>query len=709
MKILLSVVRWVFGLFFAMGAVGGFMSGDVLAALFVSAIALLLLPPVTDALFNKKNTYPRPFPAKPADVVPAAATVGGKQPAGRIDQAQRLQRPSLRELNGYAKEHSGGTADAGIIDVTGQSYQLSYQQRKPAMSESDARVPYWAHQYVYAYEEINRASGAQIRFYHRFKASFLNGVYLDLEGNTNYAFILLFDLLNNDYEKHRDLEKLEEQIGVLGEHYPKTRFYGVSFLIQKMVAAGDIHGVDRLRRLQYSHYSSQSSYDADQWKLGTQYKAKLGLAEAEVSLLNKLWNPGNAFCNIEYCLVEVMKLYLATLQAFADQCAMEDTSLEQEFKAVADVVARKYFKYRANSNNYKYSLESIANELYTTFFKHCENAVREHYGHKRKVSTDTVYHTASEVAAVFEERLTARISPILQKLLSGVSAPDAPTELELNTQNTGRWKIKFGELTASFKAKDGKQFIQDIVQLGECNRKNPALENIFFEASKFIAKTDREAALVLYLHYLYHDLHSATFNNKQLTKTLQKSLFHTEAQLSDFKAIVQELVQKRDLEKAVAAVTALYAPKRRKIALDRTAIKEVQQQHAGTVELLNEYLQEEEEQAQSPGQAETGDLGEEEISFDDLLPQAKGSDGFFLEEVPLNGAQCDLLQLFSASNLTVSQLEVEAFAKARSLMRNQLIDSINECCYEHLDDVLIEEDGEYYTIYENYFQQLIKK
>ncbi|RDV13322.1 hypothetical protein DXT99_20095 [Pontibacter diazotrophicus] len=709
MKTLLSVIRWVFGLFFGMGAIGGFMSGDIIAALFVLTIALLLLPPVTKALFRNRNSFRNISQGKGVSVVPTAATAPVMQPMSKAEQAPKFQKPSVREVNRYMNERSRSIVDSSIIDVTGQSYRIPDQQPKSAISESDRGVPYWAHQYVYSYAELNSASAAQSNFYQRFKASFLNGVYLDLEGNTNYAFILLFDLLNKDYEKHKDIEKLEGQLDALGEHYPKTRSYANSFLIQKMEAAGDIHGVDRRRMAQYSHYSYQSSYDQDQWKLGTQYKAKLGLAEDEISLLNKLWNPGNTFCNNEFCLVEVMKLYLATLKIFESQCILESTTLEQEFKAVADVVARKYFKYRSNSNNYKYSLGSVAHELYTTVFKHCENAVREHYSHKRKVSTETVYHSKPEVAAVFEEKITSRINAILPKLLPSVSIPDIPTEIELNAQNTGRWKTKFEELTINFKARDGKQFIQDIIQLGEYNKKNPSLENIFFEASKFIAKTDREAALVLYVHYLYHDLHSATFNNKQLAKTLQKNLFQTEQQLTDFTTIIQELIQGRDLEKAVGAVAGIFTPKRKKIELNRAAINEVQQQHAGTVELLNDYLQEEEEPQQNAENVGVENLGEGEVTFENLLLQAKGSDGFFIEEVLLNDAQCELLQLFASNSFTIAQQEVEAFARMNNLMRNQLIDSINECCYEQLDDVLIEEDGEYYTIYENYFQQLIKK
>ncbi|MCZ2248811.1 MAG: hypothetical protein LC111_08650, partial [Bacteroidia bacterium] len=45
-----------------------------------------------------------------------------------------------------------------------------------------------------------------------------------------YAFILLFDLLN-EYDNHKDIAKLENQLKILGQCYPKTKSYGISFFL----------------------------------------------------------------------------------------------------------------------------------------------------------------------------------------------------------------------------------------------------------------------------------------------------------------------------------------------------------------------------------------------------------------------------------------------------------------------------------------------
>lgn len=75
--------------------------------------------------------------------------------------------------------------------------------------------------------------------------------------------------------------------------------------------------------------------------------------------------------------------------------------------------------------------------------------------------------------------------------------------------------------------------------------------------------------------------------------------------------------------------------------------------------------------------------------------------------VNLNQAQFELLQLFAKSSFCLPQSDVETFARTNGLFRNQLIESVNEICYEVLDDVLIEEDEEFYITNENYFRTII--
>jgi len=106
--------------------------------------------------------------------------------------------------------------------------------------------------------------------------------------------------------------------------------------------------------------------------------------------------------------------------------------------------------------------------------------------------------------------------------------PDNETQIELNAQNVNRWKTGFNEVKDSFQKNEINKFIYGVIALEETNQKNPNIENIFFEASKFIAKYDKVQSLKYYAKYIYYDLKSVKFDNKELTKTVQKSLFKSQ-------------------------------------------------------------------------------------------------------------------------------------------------------------------------------------
>jgi hypothetical protein len=590
--------------------------------------------------------------------------------------------------------------DDSIIDITEESNQLSSTNE---LKKYSSGVPYWAHQYVYYYSEIKGATDEQRKFYNIFKNSFLKGVYLDIEGNTNYAFILLFDLLN-DYENHKDLPKLEQQLKLLGQFYTKTKSYGINFLIKIMEAKGDSEGVLRLINQDQSSY--QNNYiDNDYWKLGNKYKTKLSLKQDEVELLNRLWYPRNNFISIEYCLFQILKLYVDLFEELKAMYLQEGSTLDNEFLYIADLIAKKHFNYRPGSYNYKYCIESTIKEIYLNIFKHCENSLREKYGHKRKINTD-LYYSTPEVKEEFETKIISKITEIMPIIISKVTPPDETTEIELYSQNTNRWKIKFDELTINYND-NPKLFMDSIISLSNLNKKNPSIEIIFFEASKFISKYNREAALSLYVYYLYYDLKSVTFDNRQLTKTIQKNLFRTNEQLHDFQIIVSELIKDKNLEKALGGVPKIYAVKRKKIKLDTSSIKEVQQHDSETVELLNEYLNDEYEDDSNI--LKTQEINNEEATIEITQKIETAQNSNYKKDIAFTQIQTKILDIFAKNNFSVLQSELEAFAKSNGVFKNQLIESINEICYEILDDILIEEEDEFHTINPIYYQNLLTK
>jgi hypothetical protein len=583
--------------------------------------------------------------------------------------------------------------DDSIIDVTNQSHTINSNNSFKIDNEG---VVCWKHRYVYSHSEINSASSEQKKFYNIYKNSFLNGEYFDLEGNTNYAFILLFDLLN-EFDKHKDIAKLESQLKILGQCYPKTKSYGVSFLIQKMEDNGDTNGHLRLQ--------GESIYNDNYWGLGNKYNTELNLSEEEIKFLNNIYYPRNNFSAVRFCFVQILKLFMALISELDSKFSKNTSTMKEVIVHISKIIENERNRYVEESDNYNEAVQKITGELNVIILKYCENAVREYYGHKRQINTDT-YYTMTEAKIEFETKIISNVIELLPVLISNVTLPDEATEIELNYQNTNRWKIKFEELTESYTDKP-KEFMDSIITLGNLNKKNSAIKNIFFEASKFIAKYDKESALALYVHYLYHDLKSATFHNKQLTTTVRKNLFKTNEQLHNFEIIVSELIKDKNLDKALKNVSKVYEIKRKKIRLNTALIKEVQKQHSGTVELLNEYLKDDFEDKKNPTKSQ--EMSNEEIKIEIKLKSDDRSHSAFVGDLNFTAIHISALELFPKSNFSVSQIELEQFAKSKGIFKNQLIESINEICYEFLDDVLIEEEEDFYTINTNYFKRITAK
>lgn len=94
-------------------------------------------------------------------------------------------------------------------------------------------VPYWEDKYIYSPDDLDSANTQQKKFYKLFKNKFLEGHYLDISENWNYAFVLMFDLADA-YMKHRDYELLNNQLHKLAEKYPIVENY-IDNTLRKMV------------------------------------------------------------------------------------------------------------------------------------------------------------------------------------------------------------------------------------------------------------------------------------------------------------------------------------------------------------------------------------------------------------------------------------------------------------------------------------------
>ncbi|MGZ2370400.1 tellurite resistance TerB C-terminal domain-containing protein [Ancylomarina sp. YFZ004] len=594
------------------------------------------------------------------------------------------------------------SVDSSIIDVNMVDYDLTVEKSNHN-NEVALEPPYWEPTYVYSYNEIKSASKSQKIFFFYLKNQFLNYIYVDIQGYTNYGFILYFDLLR-EFENHQDIKLLEEQFKFLGQICPKTKSYSLISLQDLLRKRTDSYSEELLNNLQEPNFQFEngySDYNPDLYKLGNQFKEKLGLTKQEIDLLNKFYNPSNVFTSIEGCAIVVINVYLAVFKELNIQLSGIgsdiDLELDKIFDKVCDIENLTFSDYYKGQKPY-WAIKRFHEVIFIAYYKAIENLVRENYGHKRKLSFEK-YHPYTKSTSYIDETIGNLIQDLIADKIQGLNEPDLDTQIALNAQNVNRWKIEFTVLKDDFKKEKQEQFVNAIITLEEANQENPNIENIFFDASKFIAKFDKVESLRYYAKYIYYDLKSKKVDSKELTKSVQKILFNTEEQFNDFKKIISSLISTNDLQLALDEIAKIYIQKRKKIILDKSEIIDVERKHDGTVELLNEYLESEEEDVVVENK-----LPDVESK---LVPHTGIANSIFIPEISVDKVQEQLVRNIVANSFEIHQDEVDKFASENGMFKNQLIDSINEACEECLDgEVLIEEDDENYIIEASYFKEI---
>ncbi|MCR8560402.1 hypothetical protein KXD93_22300 [Mucilaginibacter sp. BJC16-A38] len=437
------------------------------------------------------------------------------------------------------------------------------------------------------------------------------------------------------------------------------------------------------------------AYNPDDYKLGTKYKAKLNLSPQEVIWLNKFMHYTNAFNGIEGCSIAVINLYLGAIKKMVRRFANEPVGLQQRLEDIKNAAYRFSMNQPSQWGYYDHSQvkESTEADLYYTVYKKAESAMREAWESGRSISP--AFNTRSQEAVELFKRYTEpTLNEVILELIPNIPPPDEDTEIELNQKNSTRWKHQF-ERIINGTNRDTKTIVKEIHHLAKLNKKNPSVENIYYEAAKFMAQVDKVEALGMYLYYIKFDQKSARIDNKPFNKTIQKQLFKTAEQQAEFHTIVDELIVLNDIKQSLKKVAVFYEPKRKRITLDDSAIKLAGQELSGTVTVLNKYLKEEEDELE-PAAYETDSPSATMTIQTDAVAEASF----------LNVLQISLLTLFESNNFKLPPDAVNNFVQQHGAFKNQLIESINDACIDVLDDVLIEESEEEYTIDPDYFRKI---
>lgn len=595
--------------------------------------------------------------------------------------------------------------DPSIIDVSNQVIDLTIEHNSD-IDKHYTSPPFWSERYIYSYAAINDATREQKEFYHYLRKEVLEGNYVNIHNNTNYAFVLYFDLLSS-YQGHKDIALLDKQFKLLIKICPKTRSYALDFLQTELKKRVDSNSIEKLEKFENPSYQFEQGYlehDPYLYRLGTQYQEKLGLTFEETNWLNKFQYYSNIFSSVEGCCIAIIKQYLLVLKECDETLKKNGSSLDKEIKYFNKNVKVSRLNGYNDTDDFVWSYYNnfSDSQIYLTIFKRVENYVRDSFGHSRKVAEELKY-IGDEGSDEFENRIGKLLQVINEKHKDKIDPPDFDTQIILNSYNVNRWKLKFSDLKKTFKKENLSDFVDGIIELEKSNKKNPNIENIFFEASKFIVIHDEVQSLKYYAKYIYYDLKSKQFDNKEITRTVQKSIFKTKEQTEDFKEIIYQLIETSDIQTALDRISKIYFPKRKRIELNQSEIEETIQKHEGTVELLHQYL---------------GDDESNEVvvtSNENLLKEegegivTNGASSIFIPEIQMVSVQTELIKKIINNSYRIGQTEVDRYATENGVFKNQLIDSINEACMDSLDgEVLIEEEDDHYIIEESYYKEILK-
>ncbi len=323
--------------------------------------------------------------------------------------------------------------------------------------------------------------------------------------------------------------------------------------------------------------------------------------------------------------------------------------------------------------------------------------MRDVYAIKRKINTDFQFQD-DQILRLYEKKISAKLLDFLTEDKHKILEADIKTHKILNETNTNRWKLKFDDISTHFSTIATYKW--EIERLVDINDKNPSVSHIYFEAAKFIAVYDKITCLEMYFNYLNKDLLSLKFENKQLLKSQQKLLFKSQEEMNDFVELTKTFILNRKLDLIIPQIPQIFKEKRKKIKIDRNAINDIQKLHSQTVELLDEYLNDDEVEEVNQQKIKTEIVA--------VLPEIKMiNENKFNLEFQFSEIQINILELFEKSSFSITQIELEEYVKSQNLFLNSTIDAINDKCFEMLDDVLIEEDDEYYNIFPDYYKKLL--
>ena len=389
-------------------------------------------------------------------------------------------------------------------------------------------------------------------------------------------------------------------------------------------------------------------------------------------LLNSLGHRSNVkFLDDEQMKFATVKIYFCVVQSLLKADAIEGVSQPKYLADLADGL-----KSADQSPHPAFNLYSeYDTEILTSIFKLVENAVRRSYYHRLGPQTLKAEKSLRQILGQqwFDQ------TKVLIKQHRLAELPKLPW--------SNSWKPALQRLEEVTTADNFRERLVEAKQLVKTWREADCRAEIYYGLSLIFAHHHPVAASF----YFYKHSSSSAGQVKELTPQQRQQMFGSNQRWQSFKSLME---QKISMDETLwEAIKGLFPDtQRRQVVIDHSRQAEIRQQNDRTREVLEEYIGEVEEEVSSVvGSSVEMDSSE---SLSDIFETSESIG----EGLVLDPNQLGVLRLFVDNNGSLTQQQLDSFARDRQIMPTSLMSQLNQLFIDHHDIDLIIRTGQVYQL-----------
>lgn len=485
-----------------------------------------------------------------------------------------------------------------------------------------------------------------------------------------------------------------EQMNALILHYPETEYYAIREFIERVRKR--YYAEDRTEEdCKMLQEAVKRFPDSCYWRLSEKYGYTLNFTRKEAEILDFIAEKyGYITYGLEIIKIKEINFFRAVIKVLEYKYREEGSSLDKVLSGWAEEFKlRNRREYDYDTSSYRMNTtEEKVKEIYNCIYLFCRNKIHLRYDLDNP-SDLYFYMDFTKGKNVLPTKFFPEIEPLIDEMTGALPALTDEEEVEVNKYYTTRWR-KVYKVISEDCSDHLENYLEATNKLIKINAGNPGLRHLLFEITKFLATRHKVLALKTYLRYVSLCTQNTGFIEKPIPKYVCKKLFSTVDQQIEFEGIIHQYKLDKEQGKACEAINNLFEPKKKHLQFDLAKIKKTEMLYTDTVRLLDEVMSDGEEK-------------EEGIIVEKSVPVLVADGGIKAENTELNQVHIGLLNIFKANDNTLNKLQLEEYARKNHMFANQLVEQINDRCYELLDDVLIEESNNGWVVEESYSYKIL--